>query len=102
MSHSRPLRWSWQAEIDLRSICTYLHERNPGAAERFGSEIQQTVERIQQHPEIGPVALDLMPRGRYRHVAWKRHRIICRIDPEVIWILRVWDARRNPAALVPE
>jgi plasmid stabilization system protein ParE len=102
VSRSKPIRWTRQAELDLRSACTFLHERNPEAAQRFGTEIQQAVERIHQYPEIGPVALDLVPRGRYRHVSWKRHRIIYRIEPEVIWILRVWDSRRNPADLIPE
>lgn len=51
---------------------------------------------------MGPVARDLTPYGRYRHWVSGHHRIIYRIDSETIWILRVWDARRNPDDLIPE
>jgi plasmid stabilization system protein ParE len=102
MSRRKPIRWSRQAELDLQSAHAYLNERNSAAAQRFAIEILETVDRIQRHPQIGPVAADLVPRGRYRHVLWKRHRIIYRIDGELIWILRVWDCRRNPADLAAE
>lgn len=58
--------------------------------------------RIERHPEIGAVASDLLPLARYRHVVCDHYRIIYRIGDQVIWILRVWDARRNPEDLRPE
>jgi plasmid stabilization system protein ParE len=79
-----------------------LEERNPAAARRFASGILRAVESIGKHPEIGAVTSDLVPHGRYRHLVRGHHRIIYRLTPEVIWILRIWDARRNPTDLSPE
>jgi plasmid stabilization system protein ParE len=102
LSHRRPLRWSRLADLDLQSAHAYLEERNPNAARRFAVEILAALELIRDHPEAGAVATDLSPRGRFRHWVCGRHRIIYRIDDERIWILRIWDSRRNPQDLEPE
>jgi plasmid stabilization system protein ParE len=96
------IRWARSAVRDLESAHAYLEERSPEAARRFAAEILRAVESIAQHPEIGAVAADLDPPGKYRHVVCGRHRVIYRIEPELLWILRIWDARRNPEELRPE
>ena len=99
---SRIIRWSRLADLDLQAAHAYLAGRSPAAARRFAVEILDTVARIEKYPEIGAVAADLLPADRYRHSVCGRHRIIYRVDLEVIWILRIWDSRRNPADLRPE
>jgi len=96
------IRWSRLADLDLQSAYTYLEERSPSAARRFATEILESIQHIQNHPRAGAVATDLLPRGRYRHWVCGRYRIIFRIDEDRIWILRIWDARRNPQDLKPE
>lgn len=96
------IRWSRLADLDLQSAHAYLEERNPAAARRFAAKILRVVDSIKRHPEIGAVALDLLPAGRYRHLVSGHHRIIYRIETELILILRVWDSRRNPADLKAE
>jgi plasmid stabilization system protein ParE len=98
----RPIRWSRLAVHDLEAAHAYLAERNPAAAQRFAATVLRAVESIETHPEIGVVARDLAPLGRFRHLVTGHHRIIYRIEEELIRILRVWDARRNPADLLPE
>lgn len=102
MSRKRPVRWSRLADLDLQSAHAYLEEHSPSAARRFAAEILDALEHIQAHPEAGAVAADLLPPGRYRHWVCGRHRIIYRIDDDLIWVLRIWDSRRNPADLKPE
>ena len=96
------LRWSRLADLDLQAAHSYLQERSPSAARRFAAEILQAVDRIREYPEIGGVARDLSPLGRYRHWVCGRYRIIYLLDDEILWILRVWDARRDPEDLRPE
>jgi plasmid stabilization system protein ParE len=98
----RSIRWSRLADLDLQAAHAFLAERNPEAARRFAVEVLRALERLRRHPHMGTVALDLLPEGRYRSWICGHHRLIYRIDPEVIWVLRVWDTRRNPDDLTPE
>lgn len=102
MSRRPRLRWSRLADLDLQAAHAFLYEKNPEAARRLAASILDAVEGLRNHPQMGAVARDLAPLGRYRHWVSGHHRIIYRIDPETIWILRVWDARRNPDELIPE
>jgi toxin ParE1/3/4 len=97
-----PIRWSRLADLDIQSAHSYLEERNPNAARRFALDILNTLELIRDHPEAGAVATDFLPRGRYRHWICGRYRIIFRVEEDRIWILRIWDSRRNPQDLKPE
>jgi plasmid stabilization system protein ParE len=98
----RPIRWTRPAGQDLEAAHDFLAEKNPAAARRMAADLLRAVDRLEEHPESGAVAFDLVPRGRYRHLVCGHHRIIYRLAPEALWILRVWDARRNPADLIPE
>jgi len=102
VSHRRSIRWSRLADLDLQAAYTYLADRNPNAARRFAAEVLEALEHIRAHPEAGAVAPDLSPRGRYRHWICGHHRLIYRIDEDRIWLLRVWDSRRDPARLKAE
>lgn len=101
MKRSLQIRWSRLAARDLETAHAYLEERNPEAARRFAVQILRAIESIEEHPEIGAVARDLSPLGRYRHVVSRHHRVIYRIEAEVIRVVRIWDSRRNPADLRP-
>jgi toxin ParE1/3/4 len=102
VSRKRSIRWSRPADLDLQAAYSYLAERNPGAARRFAADVLRALEHIRAHPEAGAVATDLLPTGRYRHWICGHHRLIYRIDDERIWLLRIWDSRRDPAHLKAE
>ncbi|MCP4653855.1 MAG: hypothetical protein GY856_00405 [bacterium] len=55
-----------------------------------------------EFPEIRPIARDLRPEGRYRSWVCGHHRLIYRVETELIWLPRVWDTRRDPRALRAE
>jgi plasmid stabilization system protein ParE len=95
----RRIRWAHRAGLDLDSAHAFLAERNPDAARRFAAKILGAVRDLERLPEMGVVSRDLAPAGRYRHVVCGHHRIIYRIESEVIWIVRIWDTRRNPEDL---
>jgi len=102
LSRRRSIRWSRLADLDLQSSYSYLAERNPNAARRFASDILEALDHILNHPEAGAPAMDLLPRGRYRHWVCGLHRIIYRIENDRVLVLRIWDSRRNPQDLKPE
>lgn len=96
------LRWQNAAVSDLEEAHAYLSERNPEAARQFAVTILEAAEQLLDYPKMGPIAHDLRPAGRYRSLVRGHHRLIYRIESEVIWLLRVWDTRRDPRALEPE
>ncbi len=102
MKSERRLRWQDAAITDLEETHSYLSQHNPEAARRFAVTILEAAEQLLTYPELGPVAQDLQPRNRYRSLTRGHHRLIYRIDQDVIWLLRVWDSRRDPRSLKPE
>ena len=102
MGRRPKIRWSRLADLDLQAAHAFLEKRSPGAAQRFAQEILEALAHIEAHPEAGAVAADLLPRGTYRHWICGHYRLIFRIDEDWIWLLRIWDSRRNPANLRPE
>jgi plasmid stabilization system protein ParE len=96
------LRWQDAAVRDLEQTHAYLSQHNLEAAIRFAETILDATEQLLLHPEMGPRAADLKPPGRYRSLTRGHHRLIYRIESEVIWLLRVWDTRQDPQRLKPE
>jgi plasmid stabilization system protein ParE len=93
--------WTSVARTDLREVRARLREQSPNATIRFAQSIRDAVRLLEDFPFLGAVALDLEPVGRYRHVIKGWHRIIYRVDAGTVYILRVWDHRRNPDDLAP-
>jgi plasmid stabilization system protein ParE len=93
------LRWHDEAVRDLERAHAFLLERNPEAARRFARRVLEAAESLRVSPGMGPVAQDVSPQGRYRSWTLGRYRLIYRVDGRTIWILRVWDNRRNPEDL---
>lgn len=95
----RRIRWLPAAARDLEQAYTALRERSRPAAKRFTVRIREAIESLSQHPQIGPVAEDITPERRYRHLIVDQHRIIYRLEGDTILLLRIWDTRRAPWAL---
>lgn len=102
MKPERTLRWQDAAVRDLEETHAYLSQHSPEAARLFATTILEAAEKLLFYPELGPVAHDLQPPGRYRSLTRGHYRLIYRIDREVIWLLRVWDSRKDPKTLEPE
>lgn len=96
------IHWSRLGELDLESAHALLRAVHPEAAKEWATAVLDAVDRLAAHPQVGPVARDLRPTARYRHLVVGMHRIIYRLEGEKLWILRVWEARRDPDSLKPE
>jgi len=88
------------ALFDLNAVFDYHRRRNAIAAKRLMARLRDGAELIASNPEAGAVASDLEPEGKYRHLVVRPYRIIYRIDVDRVYILRVWDSRRNPDDLI--
>ena len=98
----RRVRWTPLAARDLERAHAALREHSRGAAKRFAMRLRDAIESLTHHPELGPIAEDIGPARRYRHLVVDQHRIIYRFDAEALFVLRVWDTRRAPWALLVE
>jgi len=95
------IRWTRLALSDLRAIHDWLRERDPDGARRWAGSTKRAVSLLARFPYMGPTVQDLEPPGRYRQLVRGWHRIIYRVEGNTLFILRVWDCRRNPQDLTP-
>lgn len=103
MSKRGKPEWTHAALRDLDVIVRfYRSNRAKSATKKLTLELKQAAVAIAAMPEAGAVALDLEPVGKYRHVVVGPYRIIYRIDGPAVIILRVWDARKDPASIQVE
>lgn len=91
--------WSPSAVRDVREIHRAFKTRDAAAAASLVAALRAAVDQLISFPESGPVARDVSPVGRYRHLLVRRYRVIYRIEGHTIRILRCWDPLRNPADL---
>lgn len=61
--------------------------------------ILRAVGLVTKQPEIGRVAEDIEPSGQFRSVVAAPYRVIYRFGEDEVYVLRVWDTRRDPASL---
>lgn len=94
------IRWAPLAADDLEGDFEHLWERSPQAARDLVLRVREAVNLLLEHPRMGPVAEELQPRGRFRSVlVGRHHRVFYRFSDDYIWVLRIWDTRRNPKEL---
>jgi toxin ParE1/3/4 len=96
------IRWTEKAVRDLDEAVDYVADHDPDAAVRMLSLVFRCVERLVENPEMGQEVTDLQPSGRFRHIVKGKFRIIYEVVDETIFVMRVWDARRNPGSFVAE
>lgn len=86
--------WSHTASNELLSILQFYIERNGNTtySEKLLEEIDSIVSLLTDHPLLGK-ATDKQP---YRIVIRGNYEIIYRIDNETVFIVNLWDSRKNP------
>lgn len=92
-------RWTAVAKRDVLRTYAYLREWSQAGARKFVEGVAETVARIEQFPECGERAQNEEPEGGLRKVVCGRHVIYYRVGSDAFFVLRVWDARRDPATL---
>jgi len=80
--------WTDPALSDLDAIADYIAVENPGAARAFVGRVFAHVDKLEQHPKLGPVPAELED-SRYRHLVEPPCRILYRPEGDHIFILHV-------------
>lgn len=88
--------WSDAAIADLKSICSYIAERDSQAALRIGQGILDHVRILADFPFIGP-AYPRGTRGPLREIVFRQYRIFYDVSEEArrAGILHVWHGARD-------
>jgi addiction module RelE/StbE family toxin len=95
----KPVHFSAKAADDLVSICSYIHHDNPEAAARVRQTILNAAEKLELHPELGPVLVN--PKPRHKHIRmllvkeYVSYMLIYRVETEMILILRLLHAAQD-------
>src|SRR5687767_12416769 len=90
------------ATEDLEVIHDFIAQQSPARAQKAVRELLQRAQSLAAFPELGRIEEALAPAGRYRSLIAGQHKLIYRVDGDIVWILRIWDARRDPKDLRPE
>ena len=91
-----------QAEFDLEQVVAFLAKKNPAAAERFGLNLIATIFSLTEMPYRG---VAVRGRSDYRHIQHRPwHIVFYRVNgaQQFVEIVRIWDARQDPALLTLE
>lgn len=99
------VEWEEMAEWNRDQIGDYIFECfGYNSLEHFYEEVNQTVNMIMRHPNLGslePLLADL-PQGYRSVVVEKLSKLVYRIEDDTIYNVDFWDCRREPQALVGE
>src|SRR5687768_12504152 len=91
--------WAPSADRDLGRIVEHLRIRSPDAARRTIRRIMSAVDNLEAHPLLGAIAEDVLPMGRCRQLPVPPFRILYAVADATVYVLRIWDSRRDPKAL---
>lgn len=86
-----------RAELDLEQTVAFLAQKNPSAAERLGFALVETIFGLVHLPHRGLAVPGRPGYRRVLHPPW--FLIFYRLDDtaQAVEIVRVWDARQDPA-----
>lgn len=89
--------WTQSAVQDLNAIITYISENNPENAQRIFAGLRQECERLQDFATAGRIVPELKKQNilLYRELVIVPWRVIYRVTDNIIYILAVFDGRRN-------
>jgi toxin ParE1/3/4 len=84
------------AVADLAALVSFIARDNPEVAERFGYEIVEKTQTLDQFPLLGRVAPEFKDEA-IREIIHRPYRIVYRVraDHKRVEILRVWHAARG-------
>ena len=97
------IRWTKRAKKSANEIGAYiLTTFGEKSFDKFCDELLHVVGLLADSPNLGRIESLLEHRSKlYRSlVVTKRSKLIYRIDGEIIYIVDVWDTRREPKKLV--
>jgi toxin ParE1/3/4 len=88
-----------QARQDLIAIWDYIADDNPSAADRLLDTLEERMQRLADHPFLGPPRPDISHDLRY--LVSGNYLILYRVLGDVVEIVRVLHGARDLAVLLP-
>ncbi len=88
------------ARQDLLAIWEYLAKDNEAAADRVLDSLDARMQRLADHPLLGPARPDIAPDLRY--LVSDNYLILYRILPAAVEIVRVLHGARNLSAILTD
>lgn len=85
--------WTEPALAELEAIADYIAVENPTAAGEFVRRVFSHIDKLEQHPRLGPVPPEL-GESRYRHIVESPCRIFYREAGKKVFILHVMRSER--------
>jgi len=100
--HALPVRWSSEAELDLREIVTYLLYESPEAARTVLVNLKNGAAALQDFPRRGRVVPELKRIGinDWREIIIRPYRLLYTVGAGGVEIDAVLDSRRDIEALL--
>ncbi|MHB8483241.1 MAG: type II toxin-antitoxin system RelE/ParE family toxin [Nitrospiria bacterium] len=97
MSHKYSVRWTETAEEDLNSIIDGIAEENPHRALEILENLRKKALHLNNLPERGRIVPELKDHGitLFRELIFVPWRMIYRISGETVYVLALFDSRRN-------
>ena len=78
------------AQQDIEEIWEYISNHSIQNATHFIEKVEKQIFSLEMHPERNPlISENEILQGKYRHLVYKKYRIIYRIQNKSVFILRV-------------
>jgi len=78
------------AQNDIHKIYTYIAEDSPNNARSFINRLENKIYSLELLPELHPIIPEnILLEANYRHLIFKKYRVIFRISGYNVFILRV-------------
>jgi plasmid stabilization system protein ParE len=85
--------WTEPALADLEAIADYIAVANPTAAGEFVRRVFAHIDKLEQHPQLGPAPPEL-EESRYRQIVEPPCRVFYRPEGRRVFILHVMRSER--------
>lgn len=91
------VHWTEQAVRDLEEIVAYVAADSPGNARKLLKRLESRAEALDVAPLRGRVVPELARFGirGWRELLVKPYRIVFRVGENEVWVLAVFDGRRD-------
>lgn len=87
------LRWHAEARAEADAAAAFYNEKQPGLAQRFLDDLEDTLHRIRRHPKACRQVEGEIRKCRVAHFPYG---VIYRVRSDLIEIIAVTHLRRSP------
>lgn len=87
------LRWHGEARAEADAAAAFYDDKQPGLAQRFLDDLEDTLHRIQRHPDAYRQVEAKIRKCRVKHFPYG---VIYRAQSDFIEIIAVMHLRRSP------